>query len=267
MRRSHGIIVNTFEMFESRAIKAISSGLCTPNGPTPPVYSIGPLIGPTSSPPGPNECLDWLNSQPRRSVVFLCFGSLGRFSKAQLAEIAIALERSGSRFLWVVRCPPEESDSSTGFNRPDLDQVLPTGFLHRTKFMGLVVTSWAPQKEVLAHESVGGFVTHCGWNSVLESVVLGGVPMIGWPLYAEQRFNRVVLVEEIKVALDLVMSSDGFVAASEVEKRVRELMEPESVAGKAVRARAATLRDGAVAALGNGGSSLVALDRLVKSWI
>ncbi|KAL9251238.1 UDP-glycosyltransferase 88B1-like protein [Drosera capensis] len=267
MRRSHGIIVNTFEMFESRAIKAISNGLCTPNGRTPPVYSIGPLIGPTSSPPCPNECLDWLNSQPRRSVVFLCFGSMGRFSKAQLAEIAIGLERSGSRFLWVVRSPPEESDSSTGFNGPDLDQVLPIGFLHRTKSMGLVVKSWAPQKEVLAHESVGGFVTHCGWNSVLESVALGGVPVIGWPLYAEQRFNRVVLVEEIKVALDLEMSSDGFVAASEVEKRVRELMEPESVAGKAVRVRVAALRDGAVAAMANGGSSLVALDRLAKFWI
>ena len=70
---------------------------------------------------------------------------------------------------------------------------------------------------VLRHDSVGGFVTHCGWNSVLEAVWCG-VPMVGWPLYAKQRLNRVVLVEEIKFALRLNKSENGLVSAAELEK-------------------------------------------------
>ena len=101
--------------------------------------------------------------------------------------------------------------------------------------------SWAPQVEVLNHDSVGGFVTHCGWNSVLEAVC-AGVPMVAWPLYAEQRLNRVLLVEEMKLALSIDESENGFVTGNEVEKRVRELMESE---GKLVRERAKEAREGA----------------------
>ena len=79
---------------------------------------------------------------------------------------------------------------------------------------------------MLSCDSVGGFVTHCGWNSVLEAVCCG-VPMIGWPLYAEQRLNKVVLVEETKVGLGLNELENGFVSAAELEKRVRELMDSE----------------------------------------
>ncbi|KAJ9139825.1 hypothetical protein P3X46_030523 [Hevea brasiliensis] len=263
--KSAGIIVNTFELLEARAVKAISDGSCVPNSTTPFVYCIGPLIVTKNRNDGVPECLTWLDSQPSRSVVFLCFGSLGLFSKEQLREIAIGLERSGQRFLWVVRNPPSNNHSLAISPQadPDLESLLPDGFLDRTRERGFVVKSWAPQVAILNHNSVGGFVTHCGWNSVLEAVC-AGVPMVAWPLYAEQRFNRVLLVEEIKIALPMKESENGFVTAIEVEKRVSELMDSE--AGNSVRERTIAMKKGARAAVSEGGSSRVALSTLVESW-
>ena len=270
--RSAGIIVNTFEALEPRAVETILDGLCVLDGPTPPIFCIGPLIavddrsgGGGGGGSGIPECLTWLESQPKRSVLFLCFGSLGLFSEEQLKEIAVGLERSGQRFLWVVRSPPSK-DPSRRFlapPEPDLNSLLPDGFLDRTKERGLVVKSWAPQVAVLNHASVGGFVTHCGWNSVLEAVC-AGVPMVAWPLYAEQRFNRVVMVEEMKLAFPMEESEEGFVTATEVEKRVRELM--ESKEGNTLRLRIMAMKEAAETAMSDGGSSRTALTKLVKSW-
>lgn len=270
--RSAGIIVNTFEALEPRAVATILDGLCVLDCPTPPIFCIGPLIaaddrsgGGGGGGSGIPECLTWLESQPKRSVLFLCFGSLGLFSEEQLKEIAVGLERSGQRFLWVVRSPPSK-DPSRRFlapPEPDLNSLLPDGFLDRTKERGLVVKSWAPQVAVLNHASVGGFVTHCGWNSVLEAVC-AGVPMVAWPLYAEQRFNRVVLVEEMKLAFPMEESEEGFVTATEVEKRVRELMESEE--GNTLRLRIMAMKEAAETAMSDGGSSRTALTKLVKSW-
>lgn len=269
MTKSQGIIVNSFESFEPRALKAISDGLCVPEAPTPPVYCIGPLVAGNERSevnPSTHECMNWLDSQPSQSVVFLCFGSLGLFSATQLHEIAVGLEKSGVGFLWVVRSPPTD-DKSRRFlapPEPDLDVLLPQGFVDRTKHRGLVMKSWAPQVEVLNHDSVGGFVTHCGWNSVLESVC-AGVPMVAWPLYAEQKLNRVILVEEIKIALRLEESEDGFVTGSELEKRVRELMELDN--GEGVRERTAKMSEEAKAAMRLGGSSITSLNKLAHLWI
>ncbi|KAG8646191.1 hypothetical protein MANES_10G133650v8 [Manihot esculenta] len=229
--KSAGVIVNTFAVLEARALKAISDGLCIPDSTTPPVYCTGPLIVTNNQTDGDTECLNWLESQPSQSVIFLCFGSLGLFSMEQLREIASGLERSGQRFLWVEK--------------------------------GLVVKSWAPQVAVLNHKSVGGFVTHCGWNSVLEAVS-AGVPMVAWPLYAEQKFNRLMLVEEMKIALPMKEDENGFVTGLEVEKRVNELMQSDS--GKSVRERTIAMKNAAKAALSEGGSSRVAMSRLVESW-
>lgn len=270
--RSAGILINTFESLEPRVIKAISDGLCFPDGLSPPIFCVGPLIaagnersGKVGGDEATPECLRWLDLQPARSVVFLCFGSLGLFSKEQLKEIATGLERSGSRFLWVVRNPPTQDHSLaiTAQAEPDLDSLLPEGFLERTKERGLVVKSWAPQVAVLNHDSVGGFVTHCGWNSVLEAVC-AGVPMVAWPLYAEQRLNRIMLVEEIRIALPVNESENGFVKAGEVEKRVRELM--DSKEGTLIRDRTLSLKNEAKAALSEGGSSRLALAKFFASW-
>ena len=252
--KSAGIIVKTFESLEPMALKAVRDGLCVTDGPTPPVFSIGPLIATQGGDGGEHgkKCLKWLDSQPKRSVVFLCFGSMGLFSEEQLKEIAVGLERSGQRFLWVVRSPSSK-DQSRRFLAPpdpDLGSLLPDGFLERTQERGLVVKSWAPQVAVLSHISVGRFVTHCGWNSVLEAVS-SGVPMVGWPLYAEQRFNKVVLVEELKIALAMEESEGGLVTAIEVEKQVKELMETEK--GFSIRSRITDLKEEARAAISDGG--------------
>ncbi|XP_059443649.1 anthocyanidin 5,3-O-glucosyltransferase-like [Corylus avellana] len=260
MAKSNGLIVNSFDLLERKAIEAISDGLCVPDGPTPPIFSIGPLIS-SNNQDGENqhECLNWLNLQPSQSVVFLSFGSMGLFSAKQLHEIAVGLDNSGQRFLWVVRNPPPNNNEE-----PNLDELLPNGFLERTKERGFVVKQWAPQVEILSHGSVGGFVTHCGWNSVLEAV-FSGLPMVGWPLYAEQRLTRVVMVKELKVALAVNESEDGLVSAAELEKRVRELMDSE--AGKEVREKVSAMRDAAVAALEDGGSASVAFAKLAESWV
>lgn len=271
--KSDGIIVNTFESLEVRAVKGLKQGSCLPGTPIPPVYCIGPLMankggGEDGAEGGGerHECLSWLDSQPSRSVVYLCFGSGGVFSKEQTMEIAIGLEKSGVRFLWVVRAPPNKSTANAmveSLHGPDLDSLLPKGFLDRTKDRGHVVKLWAPQIEVLGHESIGGFVTHCGWNSTLEAVC-AGVPMVAWPLYAEQRFNRVLLVEEIGIALPMNESEGRFVRSSEIERRVKQIMSSEE--GDVVRKRVLDLKDKAKVALNGGGSSMIELVMLVESW-
>ncbi|KAF5771399.1 putative UDP-glucuronosyl/UDP-glucosyltransferase, UDP-glycosyltransferase family [Helianthus annuus] len=254
MANSSGIILNTFLGFEERAEDTLRDGKCIQNGVTPPVYLVGPLIA--QADPTENECLKWLDSQPSKSVVFLCFGSMGVLSKKQLREIAIGLEKSGQRFLWVVRDPPLDGS--------DLKDFYPEGFLTRTRDKGLVVKNWAPQQAILSHGSVGGFVSHCGWNSILESVV-AGVPMVAWPLYAEQKLNRVYLVKELKVAVEVKMSADDFVTAEAVEEKVRELMVGEE--GEMVRERALEMSRRAKAAVDEGGCSRVELFKLTQPWV
>lgn len=126
------------------------------------------------------ECMEWLEKQPTKSVLYVCLGSQVVLEKEQIGHLARALDASHQTFLWVL------SKGRGNFNT--LDDVLPEGFLTRTCGRGLVVTGWVGQLQVLAHPSVGGFVSHCGWQSVLESMTCG-VPIIGWPHVAEQHFN------------------------------------------------------------------------------
>ncbi|CAM0954448.1 unnamed protein product [Alopecurus aequalis] len=221
-----GVLVNSFDWLEPNALKALVTGVCVPGRPTPRVFCIGPLVndgGKDGDGEKRHECLAWLDAQPLRSVVFLCFGSKGAFSAKQLKEIARGLESSGQRFLWAVRSPPEEQSE---FPEPDLEWLLPAGFLERTRGRGMVVKNWVPQAEVVRHEAVGAFVTHCGWNSTLEAI-MSGLPMICWPLYAEQALNKVFMVEEMKIAVALAGYEDGMVKAEEVEAKLRLVMETE----------------------------------------
>ncbi|CAB4267458.1 unnamed protein product [Prunus armeniaca] len=267
--KSNGIIANTFEELEPPAIlKAIAGGLCVPDAPTPPVYYIGPLIAEekeSGDSAEAEDCLSWLDQQPSRSVVFLCFGSIGSFSGAQLKEIADGLEKSGQRFLWVVKKPPldEKTKQVQGVHDFDLEGLLPEGFLERTKDRGLVVKSWVPQVVVLKKESVGGFVTHCGWNSVLEAVI-ASVPMVAWPLYAEQHLNRSILVKDMEMAIAVEQrEEDGFVFRDELERSIRELMESEK--GRELRERSRKMGEMALAAWSESGSSTRNLVNFVNS--
>ncbi|KAI4969546.1 hypothetical protein ZWY2020_000460 [Hordeum vulgare] len=190
---------------------------------------------------------------------------MGRFSAEQIKEMAAGLEMSGQRFLWVVRSPAGGNDNVNEHpGEPELDVLLPDGFLDRTKDRGLVVMSWAPQREVLAHGSVGGFVTHCGWNSVLEAV-MAGVPMLGWPLYAEQRMNKVLLVEGMQLGVAVERGEDGFVMAEEIEGKVTWLMGSDG--GRELRERTLAAMRGSREALSDGGDSRAALLQLVQRWI
>lgn len=196
-RETRGIMVNTFSELESYAIQALSTDANTPK-----IYPVGPILNSNDSNSPENESeeliLDWLDNQSESSVVFLCFGSMGSFDEFQVKEIATALENSGQRFLWSLRRPPPKDKMELPKTYDDPQEVLPDGFIERTKGVGKVI-GWAPQMAVLSHPAVGGFVSHCGWNSTLESVWCG-VPMATWPLFAEQQLNAFQLVKELRIA-------------------------------------------------------------------
>ncbi|KAF0906970.1 hypothetical protein E2562_013550 [Oryza meyeriana var. granulata] len=267
MAESRGILVNTFESLETRAVRALRDGLCVAGGRAmPSVYCVGPLVsGGAAAADTEHECLRWLDEQPDQSVVFLSFGSRGTFPKKQLEEIAAGLEGSEQRFLWVVRSPSviidDEAFAGVPPREPDLDELLPYGFLERTRGRGLVVRSWAPQVEVLRHRAAGAFVTHCGWNSTLEGVT-AGVPLLCWPLYAEQRLNKVLIVEEMELGVEIEGYNEETVAAEEVEPKVRWVMASDG--GRALRRRAAEAKDAAAEVLEEGGTSHMAFVQFLK---
>ncbi|KAJ6846152.1 putative anthocyanidin 3-O-glucosyltransferase 2 [Iris pallida] len=274
-REAEGIVVNTAAEIEPAYLSALAEGrfvVAEGGGPAmPKVYPVGPVLslgdggGDAEGGAGGRECVVWLDKQPEGSVVFLCFGSGGCFGAHQVKEMAAGLERSGHRFLWCVR-----SMVVDGSNRQIVDanpdEVLPQGFLERTKDRGMVWPSWAPQVEILSHRAVGGFVTHCGWNSCLEGLWFG-VPMLAWPLYAEQHLNQVLMVRDLEVAVGLEVDRKGgnFVAAGELERGVRCLMGEE---GRRVRAKVGEMRLASRKAVeGQGGSSYMNLKQLAEDLV
>ncbi|CAN1249944.1 Putative UDP-glucose flavonoid 3-O-glucosyltransferase 3 [Linum perenne] len=225
-----GILINTFQDLESHAIAYLNAA----QSQAPPVYPVGPILDLKVKGDGAaGPIMEWLDQQPESSVVFLCFGSMGSFDKEQVKEIAVALERSGHRFLWSLRQPPQSKfggDAVFPADYEDVTEGLPDGFLERTAGIGKVI-GWAPQTMVLAHPSTGGFVSHCGWNSVLESVWYD-VPVATWPMYGEQQLNAVLLVRELEMAEEVRMSfrkeSGEVVTAEEIEKAIVGLMSDEN---------------------------------------
>uniref|UniRef100_M8BHS5 Glycosyltransferase n=1 Tax=Aegilops tauschii TaxID=37682 RepID=M8BHS5_AEGTA len=218
-----GTLVNTFESLESRAVAALRDPRCIPGRALPPVYCIGPFVSSIAD----------------------------AEAKERHEEIAVGLDKSGHRFLWVVRAPASHDPGAD----TDLDALLPDGFMERTNARGLIVKLWAPQVEVLRHKATGAFVTHCGWNSVLEGVT-AGVPMLCWPLYAEQKMNKVHMVGDMGIAAEMVGWQQGLVKAGEVEAKVRLVMESEE--GRELRARAAAYKEAAATACDDGGTSRLA---------
>lgn len=253
--KAEGILVNSFRAMEAEAATILSER--KPG--RPPVYLVGPLVPeePLRDTSSPSLCLEWLDEQPNGSVLYVCLGSLGVLNDEQVKEMAFGLEESGQRFLWVLR------GLATEDVLVDEDPVgcLPLGFVERTKGAGRVLTSWAPQLQILRHRAVGGFLTHCGWNSVQECVVHGRVPMIAWPLYAEQRMNALILVERLGVAIRTEgQGEDGVVRREAISEAVVELMKGER--GRAAREKVRELH---AAAAEEGASSKVLAD-VVAEW-
>ncbi|XP_045797845.1 hydroquinone glucosyltransferase-like [Trifolium pratense] len=207
------------------------------------------------------ECLKWLKKQPQNSVLYVSFGSGGTLSQRQINELAFGLELSDQRFIWVVR-GPSDSVSATYLedaNDDDPLKFLPKGIVERTKGKGFILPSWAPQVEILKHNSVGGFLSHCGWNSILESIQ-EGVPIVAWPLFAEQAMNAVMLSDGLKVAIRLKFEDDEIVEKDEIAKVVKCVMDGEE--GKEMRDRMKSLKDSAKKALKDDGSSIKSLSQL-----
>ncbi|CAK9278250.1 unnamed protein product [Sphagnum jensenii] len=172
------------------------------------------------------ECLHWLTEQPEASVLYICLGSMSTFPTQQIGEFASGLEASGVHFLWVLKVPSSEESAASY-----IATFLPEGFIERTKDRGLIYTSWAPQLQILANPATGGYLTQCGWNSITESIAMG-VPMIGWPIWADHMLNRILCVDVLDIALSVPNASDDatlvesstLVGHEEIERVIRLLM-------------------------------------------
>lgn len=194
------------------------------------------------------KCMDWLDRQPLNSVLYVCLGTLTPVSEETLMEFWHGLVNSGKHFLWVL-------NPRLVMNEKMEHGEIPTEILTSLEERCCVV-EWVPQQEVLAHSAVGGFLTQCGWNSMLESFV-AGVPMIGWPFYADQQVNSRFLGEVWKVGIDMKDTCDRHI----IEKVVRDLME---VRKDVFLQRAKQFAHLAKECAKEGGSSISCLENLIE---
>nr|ARA67360.1 UDP-glucose flavonoid 3-O-glucosyltransferase [Paeonia delavayi] len=209
--------------------------------------NVGPFnllsLSPPPSTPDANNCLSWLNDQKAESVAYISFGRVATPPPTEILAIADALEASGVAFLWSLK---------------DHSKVhLPKGFLDKTRASGMVVP-WAPQLQILAHGAVGVFVTHCGWNSVLESIG-GGVPMICRPFFGDHKVNTrmVEAVWEIGIKIDGEMfTKNGLISSLDL------VLSQEK--GKKMRGHIRGLKGLAEKAVGPQGSSTKNLKTLLS---
>jgi len=246
-RTAFAVIINTASCLESLSLSWLQQELGIP------VYPVGPLHI-TASSPGPSllqedmSCIEWLNKQKPRSVIYISLGSKAHMETKEMLEMAWGLLNSNQPFLWVIR-----PGSVAGF---EWIELLPEEVIKMVTERGYIV-KWAPQIEVLGHPAVGGFWSHCGWNSILESIV-EGVPMICRPLQGEQKLNAMYIESVWKIGIQL----EGEVEREGVERAVKRLIMDEE--GAAMRERALDLKEKLNASVRSGGSSYHALDELVK---
>ncbi|KAK2643049.1 hypothetical protein Ddye_024812 [Dipteronia dyeriana] len=222
-----------------------------------PVYFVGPLIpyyelhdSKTSTNGGCDQkephYIEWLNSQPANSVLYISMGTLFSISSAQIDEMVAGLKMSGVRFLWVARedtCRLEED----------------------CRDLGLVVP-WCHQLKVLCHSSVGGFLTHCGWNSILEAGY-AGVPVLTLPLSGDQATQSKQAVEDYKIGLRLKkdMGDKALVTREEIAKTIKTLMDVDGIERKEFVKNAKKFQETCQAALEKGGSTDTNLDAFIQT--
>ncbi|XP_050210259.1 7-deoxyloganetin glucosyltransferase-like [Mercurialis annua] len=250
--KASGIILNTYDELETEVLVALSSMF-------PPIYTIGPLHLLSDKIPQRDgmisnfgsslwidnvECFKWLDSKEPNSVLYVNFGSMTIMTPQQIVELAFGLANSKQSFLWIIRPDMVEGESA----------ILPEEFVVETKERGLM-TSWCRQEKILNHPSIGGFLSHMGWNSTIESLS-SGVPMICCPNNGEQTTNCWFACKKWGVGLEI----DGDVKRDEVEKVVRELMEGDK--GQEMRKKALEWKNKAEQSADLNGKSFMNLDRL-----
>ncbi|XP_058109373.1 UDP-glycosyltransferase 76B1-like [Magnolia sinica] len=248
VRAASAVIWNAFDYLERTTLTKIQQDFPIPN------FPVGPLHKHASSSsssllPQDHSCIAWLNKQAHGSVLYVSFGSLVAMEESALVETAWGLANSDQPFLWVVR--PGSVHGSDWVE-------LPEGFKEKTKGRGLIV-KWAPQQEVLAHPAVGGFWTHSGWNSTLESIC-EGVPMLCSPWFGDQRVNARYVDHVWRVGMEL---ENGF-ERREIEQAIKTVMVRND--GQEMRARIKDLKENADRCLRKGGSSYESLNSL-KDYI
>ncbi|XP_038887293.1 scopoletin glucosyltransferase-like isoform X2 [Benincasa hispida] len=264
---SYGVVMNSFYELESEYVDCFRNVLGRK------AWHIGPLSlcnkvteekaqRGNGSTIDEHECLKWLDAKKPNSVVYVCFGSMTKFNSDQLKEIASGLEASEKNFIWVVRKVKREEEEE---EEEDQDWSLEE-FEQRMEGKGMIIRGWAPQVLILDHPAVGGFITHCGWNSTLEGVA-AGVPMVTWPVSAEQFYNEKLVTEVLKVGVAVgvekwVRIVGDFIGKGAVEKAIRRVMEGEEA--EEMRNRAKELGEMARKAVAENGSSCSDLDALIK---
>ncbi|CAI9780191.1 unnamed protein product [Fraxinus pennsylvanica] len=265
----YGVVVNSFEELEQRYVdefRKIRGGK---------VWCIGPLSlfnrenldksqrGNEAS-IDTNKCLKWLDSHEPNSVIYACLGSLSRLTPSQFIELALGLEASNYPFILVIK---------GGEKTQEIDKwVLEDGFEERIKERGLLIRGWAPQVLILSHSSIGAFLTHCGWNSTLEGIC-AGVPMITWPLFAEQFFNEKLVVQILgtsvrvgaEAVVDLVTQerSGAKVMKDEVKAAIDIVMD-KGIKGYERREKAKELKEMAKKSVEEDGSSYLNTTLLIQ---
>ncbi|XP_058077109.1 UDP-glycosyltransferase 73C6-like [Magnolia sinica] len=270
--KSYGVVVNSFNESDNEYVEYYQKATGKK------VWTIGPVslynkemldktVRGNKTSINEHECLSWLDSRKPKSVVYVCFGSICRLTHSQLIQIGLGLEASNRSFVWVIR----------DISKPEkIEEWLSDGFDERIKDRGLIIRGWAPQILILSHPAIGGFLTHCGWNSTLEGIC-AGVPMLAWPLFGEQFLNEKLIVQVLRIGVDLGISrsvaewypdekKEVLVEMEEVTKAVERLMD-EGDEGEERRKRARTLGEKARSAMEEGGSSYINMTLLIEDII
>uniref|UniRef100_A0A2N9H155 Uncharacterized protein n=1 Tax=Fagus sylvatica TaxID=28930 RepID=A0A2N9H155_FAGSY len=263
---AYGVVVNSFDELEHECIEGYKKAINKK------VWCVGPVSlcnkenldkfeRGNKAPIDFQQCLEWLNSMKPRSVIYACLGSLCRLLPSQLIELGLGLEASNQPFIWVIKTGEELENWFVKEN-----------FEERIKGRGLLIRGWAPQVFILSHPSIGGFITHCGWNSIIESMC-SGLPIITWPLFAEQFFNEKLVVEilriGVRVGVDIPVRWGEeervgvLVKKYEVEKAIAMLMD-EGEEGEKRRKKARELGEMARKAMEKGGSSELNMSFLIE---
>ncbi|GAB4840860.1 hypothetical protein Ancab_021620 [Ancistrocladus abbreviatus] len=246
IRTSKGLIFNSFEELEDCALAKVRKDYGIS------VFLIGPFHK-LSSAPSRNmwsvdrSCISWLNTKVDKSILYVSFGSVVAIDETLFLDIAWALANSKQPFLWVVQ-PGMVQGSKGTHSLPDqlIDIIDDTGH----------IVNWAPQQEVLGLPTIGEFWTHCGWNSIVESICKG-IPMICLPCFGDQTVNAKYVIDVWKVGLHLEKSP----GKGEIEVTIKTLMEEK---GQEMRDKITHLREKACICLSEGGSSYNSLECLVS---
>ncbi|CAM0883185.1 unnamed protein product [Alopecurus aequalis] len=246
VRKAQCVLFTSFHELEPSAINTIAESLPCP------VYLIGPSIPQLrlnrDNKIHEEEHREWLDAQPEKSVLYVSFGSYVSMPRSQFEEITMGLRDSGVRFFWVAQ------DTAADVRQMCGDR-------------GLAV-SWCEQQKVLCHPSVGGFLSHCGWNSALEAVS-AGVPFLAFPVGWDQLVIARMVADEWKVGVDLreKKGEDGTVNRTAISAAVRKLMDFDSGAGQEMRRRAAVLQEDSRCAAQEGGSSHRSLSGFLQDLV